>query len=263
MSGKQRGFVHSRVMDLAFLLVLILAAFALWNVFATLVSGEFTLAFFMLWLMAGAMAWWWCRSQPLLLRMPMGLLVFLGLSLILLPLSWWSGSKLVIGAEAAVLAVAAPYFGKLLSLRLAPRMQTCAPWYLDQQIDLVADLFRWAGLCIAGWFTVGILPLALVFVMPAEWVPWTALLWGACALAWYLYKLRPSRLRFLKIPLGVWVLIAAAVLLQLFQKQFVGPLEPGSIGAIAYVAYAPVVIALFAEIVVVGTLMPSRTPAAP
>jgi hypothetical protein len=46
-----------------------------------------------------------------------------------------------------------------------------------------------------------------------------------------------------------------AVVLQLFEKQIAGPMEPGSIGVIAYAAYAPVVAGLFVEIAVLGTLL--------
>lgn len=264
MSGNaQRGFVRSSVMDLAFLFLLILFGLMAWQFFSTVATGDFTLVFFMVWLVASALGWWWSRKQLLVLRVQVGFLVYLAGAAVLMPLSWWSGNKVVLAFAAASAATLPGYVGGWLSRILQPRLQAVSPWYLDQRIDLVADLFRWLAVCIAGWFAVGILPLLLVFVMPPEWVPWVALLWGLAASSGYLYKLRPSRVRFLNIPLGLWVLVAAAILLKFLQRQIVGPLEPGSVGAIAYTAYAPIVIALFAEIVVVGTLKPSRTPAAP
>lgn len=249
----QRGFVHSRVLDPVFLLVLILIGLGLWQWLSTIVSGDFMLAWFMVWLMATAAAWWWTRGQPLVLRIPAGFLAFIGLSAVLLPLSWWSGSKLAAAAEAVVLAVGAKYLGVLWAARLKPRLAAGVPWYLDQSIDLIDDLFRWLGACIVAWFAVGVLPLMLVFVLPVEWVPWGALAWAFAATAFYLFKYRRSRVRFLKVPLGLWVFVLAAVILRLFQQQLVGPMEAGSIELIAYTACWPVVMAMFVEFVVVGT----------
>lgn len=46
--------------------------------------------------------------------------------------------------------------------------------------------------------------------------------------------------------------VVGAELQQVFEKQIAGPMEPGSIGVIAYEAYGPVVSAVFVEIVIVG-----------
>jgi hypothetical protein len=240
-------------MDLAFLFLMILLAWGVWTGLSTLISGDFALTLFMGWLIALAGAGWFSRDQVLVLRTPVGLLVFLGLALLLAPLSAWSGSKLAVGAEAAVAAVGAWYAGERGSRRLAPLVSAGASWYLDQSINGVEDLFRWLGACVVAWFAVGVLPLLLVFIMPLQWVPWVAMVWAFALLTWYLYKVRPSRVRILKIPLGLWVFVVAALVLQMFQKQIAGPMEEGSIGAIAYAAYAPVAGALFAEVVASGT----------
>ncbi len=249
------GFVRSSVMDLAFLLLLLLAGIGLWGALkTTVIEGDFVLAFFMIWLTATTIAGWWTRNQPLVLRVPAGLLVFLGLCLILLPLSWWSGAKIVVGLEAAVTAVAAIAVGRLWTKRLVVQLsEATPPWYLDPSINLVNDLLRWAFACIVAWFLVAILPLMLVFVLPVEWVPWAAMLWGFGLTAYYLVKVRPSRVQLFDIPLGLWVMGAVALILMVFEKQIAGPLEPGSIGVIAYGAYAPVVAGLFVEIAVLGT----------
>lgn len=253
----QRGFVHSRVLDLVFLFVLILVGIGVWQWLSTLVSGDFMLAWFMVWLMATAAAWWWTREQPLVLRIPAGFLLFLVLGLMLAPLSWWSGSKIAVAAEAAVLAVGVKYLGALWSARLNSRIAVGMLWYLDQSINLIEDLFRWCGYSILAWFVAGVLPLMLVFVLSVEWMPWGALVWAFGATTWFLIGMRKSRVRFLKIPLGLWVQAATTVVLVLFQKQIAGPLEPGSIELIGYIAYWPVVAGLFVETVVVGTRKPA------
>lgn len=250
----QRGFVGAGMMDLAFLFVLILIGIGVWQWLSTIVSGDFMLAFFMVWLMATAAAWWWTREQTLALRIPAGFLLFILLGLMAVPLSWWSGAKFVVTAEAVVLAVSARYLGNLWSARLKRTLgEGFAPWYLDQSINLINDLFLWAGLSIVAWFLVGVLPLMLVFVLPVEWIPWAAMLWGFGLTAYYLVWVRKSRVSVLGVPLGLWVMGAAAVILLVFEKQIAGPLEPGSIGVIAYAAYAPVVTGLFVEIAVLGT----------
>ncbi len=249
----QRGFVHSRVMDLVFLFVLILLGIGAWQWLSTIVSGDFMLAWFMVWLMATAAAWWWTREQPLVLRIPAGFLSFLVLAVLFAPLSWWSGSKIAVAAEAVVLAVGAKYLGRLWSARLEARIEAGAPWYLDQSANIVNDLFLWAGVSIVAWFAVGVLPLLLVFVFPVEWIPWGAMVWGFAATAWYLFKFRKSRVRLLKLPIGLWVFAVTALVLKLFQQQIAGPMEAGSIELIAYAAYWPVVCALFVEIAQIGT----------
>ena len=126
------GFVRSSVLDLAFLFVLILIGIGVWQWLSTIVSGDFMLAWFMVWLMATAAAWWWIREQTLVLRIPAGFLLFLLISLVLLPLSWWSGNKWVVTAEAVVLAMTARYLGNLWSVRLKRTLaEGFAPWYLD------------------------------------------------------------------------------------------------------------------------------------
>jgi hypothetical protein len=254
-AGKlQRGFVRSSVLDLAFLLMLLLLGIGLWQWLSTIVSGDYALSWFMVWLMAAGTAWWWTRSQTLVLRIPAGFLLFLAAGFVLGPLSWWSGSKLVVAAEAAVLAVGAKYLGVPWSGRLQQRLAAGpAPWYLDQSINLIEDLFRWLGICIVTWFAVGVLPLVFVLFLPLAWIPWAALLFGFALTAWYLYKFRKSRVRFLKVPLGLWVFVLTVVVLKLSQKQLMGPMEEGSIELIAYTACWPVVVAGFVEIVVLGT----------
>jgi hypothetical protein len=249
----QRGFVGAGLMDLAFLFILILVGIGVWQWLSTIVSGEFALAWFMVWLMATAAAWWWTREQPLMLRTPAGFLLFLCIGLVLAPLSWWSQAKIAVAAEAAVLAVGAKYLGRLWSARLQARITVGATWYVDQSINLINDLAFWAAVSIAAWFLVGVPSLLLVFVLPVDWIPWVAMVWGFAATAWYLFKYRKSRLRFLKLPIGLWVFVVTAVVLKLFQQQIVGPLEAGSIGLIAYAAYWPVVCAGFVEIVAIGT----------
>ncbi len=250
-------------MDLAFLFILILVGIGVWQWLSTIVSGEFALAWFMVWLMATAAAWWWTREQPLMLRTPAGFLLFLCIGLVLAPLSWWSQAKIAVAAEAAVLAVGAKYLGRLWSARLQARIEAGPPWYLDQSANIVNDLFLWAAVSIVAWFLVGVLPLMLVFVLPADWIPWAAMVWGFAAIAWYLFKFRKSRLRFLRLPIGLWVFVVTAVVLMLFQQQIVGRLEAGSIGLIAYLAYWPVVAGLFTETVIVGTRKSAPPRSAP
>lgn len=252
MGGRQAGFVHSSIMDLAFLLLMILLALGVWNWFSALIGGDFMLAWFMVWLMAAAVAWWRSKDQLLVLRLPAGTLVFVAASLLLLPLSWWSENKLVTGAEAAAGAVLAPYLGKLWSGRLVPRLQPTPPWYLQQSVNLLNDLFRWGFACIIAWFVVGVLPLVFIFVLPAEWILWAALPWAFVALTWYLLKIQPSRIRILKLPLGLWAMAAAALVLQLSQRLFAGSLEPGSIAQLSYLVYLPTTLALATEMVLIG-----------
>lgn len=249
----QRGFVRSGILDLAFLFILILIGIGVWEWLSTLISGDFMLAWFMMWLMAAAAAWWWTRGEPLVLRIPTGFLLFIVLGAVLLPLSWWSGNKLAVATEAVVLAVGVKYLGARWAAWLKPRLSEGAPWYLDQSINLIDDLFRWVGYSILAWFVAGVLPLMLVFVLSVEWMPWGALVWAFGATTWFLIGLRRSRVRPLKLPLGLWMQAVTTVVLVLFQKQIAGPLEPGSVELIGYIAYWPVVVGLFVEIVVVGT----------
>jgi len=249
----QRGFVHSRLLDLVFLFVLILLGIGLWQWLSTLITGDFMLAWFLVWLVATAIAWWWTREQVLVFRLPTGFLLYLALGLVIGPLSWWSGSKLVVIAESAVLAVGARYLGALGSARLKKRLETSIPWYLDQSIDLIADLARWIGICILAWFAVGVLPLLLVAIMNPEFVPWAALVWSFVAVSFYIYKYRPARWKLFNIPLGLYAFVMTSIILLLFQKQIPGPMEPGSFEQIAYVAYWPAVAAMFVEFVVIGT----------
>jgi drug/metabolite transporter (DMT)-like permease len=249
----QRGFVHSRVMDLVFLFVLILLGIGVWNGLSTIVSGDFALAFFLVWLMAAALGWWWTREQPLVLRIPAGTLVFIGGALLLVPLSWWTQSKIVVTAEAAVLAVSARYLGTLWARYIAQKLEAAKPWYLDQSINLIDDLARWIGFSVLAWFLAVVPPMLLVMFMPAEWVPWGALVWSFAATTFYLYKYRKGSPRFLKVPLGLYVFVATAVLLLIFQKQLAGPMQAGSFQQIGYLAYWPAVSVLFMELILIGT----------
>jgi hypothetical protein len=244
-------------MDLAFLFLMILLAWAVWAGISNLISGDFALTLFMGWFIALASAGWLSRDQLRVLRIPAGLLVFLSMAAVLLPLSLWSGSKLAVGAEAAVAAVSAWYLGERWSKALAPRVAAGVSWYLDQSINLIEDLFRWIGACVVAWVLVGLLPLLFVLVMPLQWVPWIAMTWAFALLAWYLYKVRRSRVRIFMVPLGLWIFVATALVLQVFQKQIMGPMEEGSIGLIAYAAYALGACALFVEIIVIGTRKPA------
>lgn len=261
----QRGFVRSSVMDLAFLFLFILFGLMAWQFFSTVATGDFALVFFMVWLVASALGWWWSRKQPLLLRVQVGFLVYLAAAVVLMPLSWWAGNKVVLAFEAAFAATLPGYVGGWLGRRLQPRLQAAPPWYLDQRIDLVADLFRWAFASGIAWFVAGVVPLLLVFVLPVDWIPKAALAWALAALFLYLNKYRKSRMSWLNLAPGIWTFVIAAALLWVFQREIAGPLEPGSIGQIAYLAYAPLVAALFVEIVVLGTprLQPQAGAASP
>jgi len=240
-------------MDLVFLFALILLGIGLWNWLSTIVSGDFALAFFMVWLMATGTGWWWTREQPLVLRIPAGSLLFLLGALVLVPLSWWSTSKIVLTVEAAVLAVGARYWGALWSQRIAARLGVSTPGYLDQSINLINDLARWVGLSILAWFLAVVPPMLLVFFIPVEWVPWGALVWSFAATAFYFYRFRKGSLRFLKVPLGLYAFVVTEVLLLTFERQLVGPMEAGSFQQIGYLAYWPAVAALFVEIIMIGT----------
>lgn len=250
--GRQRGFVHSSIMDLAFLLVMILVAIGVGWWLTTLFGGDFALGFFMIWIVAVAGAGWWAHGQKLVLRVPAGIWVLLGLSAVLLPLSWWSGSKLITAAEAGVAAFAAVYLGGLWSKRVEERLKAGTAWYLDQRINLINDLFRWLFACIVAWFVVGVLPLALIFVMPPEYIVWGALAWAFACIAWYSCKFQPSRVRLLRIPADLWMLAAAAAMVRLLQRWTIGPLETGSIAQIGYLVCLPVVIAIFVKIVMLS-----------
>ena len=253
--SSQRGFVGAGLMDLAFLLVAILIAIGLWYVLSTLVNGDYAVAIFLLWLLAAAEAWWFSKDHRLVLRVPTGALCFLAVALPLAPLGAWSGSRLLSVGAACVAVSLAKFLGAWWSGRLDPKLMPGipVPWYLDQSVNLINDLFRWLFACVVAWFLVGITPLLLVFVVPPEVVPWAALVWGFAAMVWYSFVYRKSHKLFLQIPLGLYAFVVTAVLLHVFQKDLVGPLEPGSFEQIAYVAYWPVVAALFIEIVAVGT----------
>ncbi len=250
----QRGFVGSGLMDLAFLLVFVLILVALWYVLSTLVNGDYAVAIFLLWLIAAAEAGWFSRDHRLVLRVPTGFLLFLVVALPLAPLGAWSGSRWLSVGAALVAVTLAKFLGSWWSGRIDPKVMPGipVPWYLDQSINLMHDLLRWVFGCAVAWFAV-LLAMLLAFVLPLEWVPWGALVWAFAATAVYLIKYRKSRVRLFKVPLGLYVFVVTAVLLQVFQKQIVGPLEPGSFEQIAYVAYWPVVGVLFIEIVALGT----------
>jgi hypothetical protein len=187
------------------------------------------------------------------LRIPAGTLLFVVGALVLLPLSWWSANKIVLTSEAVVLAVGARYTGALWSQRITARLKQGTPWYLDQSINLINDLALWAATSAVAWFVVGVVPLMLIFVLPPKGVGWGAVAWAFVMSAWYLHKIRRSRVRFLKVPLGLWVFVITLFILKVFQLQIIGTLEQGSIGWIAYAAFAPVVCAAFVEIVLLGT----------
>ena len=251
----QRGFVHSRVMDLVFLLVLILMAWGLWQWLSTIMQGEFALAVALTWLMAFAAAGWWSSEQRLVLRVPVGFLLFFGLSAVLGPLGWWSGSKLVVAASAIVAAFTSKYLGGVCSAKLEPKVMPGipSPWWLDQSINLLHDVGRWVGASILVWFLVIVPPMLLVFVVPPECVPWAALVWAFVATAFYIYKYRPVRWRISKLPVAFYGFVITSVVLLIFQKQIAGPMEAGSFEQIAYVAFWPVIAALFLEFILVGT----------
>lgn len=251
-------------MDLVFLFVLILMGMGAFWWLSNIFGGDFPLAFFMIWLMAAAAGWWFSHEQRLVLRVPVGFIVFLGIGAVLAPLSEWSGSKIAVAVAAGLAAFPAKFIGNWWSQRIEPRVMPGipVPWYLDQSINLMDDLFRWTGLSILAWFLAVVPPMLLIMFMPVEWVPWGALVWSFAATAFYLYKYRKSRVRFLKVPLGLYAFVIAALVLLIFQKQIAGTLEVGSFEQIAYIAYWPVVMALLVEIVLVGTRDASRSTVA-
>jgi len=254
MLRRQRGFVGAGLMDLAFLFVLILIGIGLWYLLTTLVNGDYAVALFLLWLVAAAEAWWFSKGHRLMLRVPTGVLLFLAVALPLAPLAAWSGSRLLsVGAAIAAVSLA-KFLGAWWSGHIEPKVMPGipVPWYLDQSIDLVDDLARWLAACCVAWFLV-LLALLLGFVLPLEWVPGGALVWAFAVTAVYLFKYRKSRVQLLRVPLGLYVFVIAAVLLKLFQRQIVGVQEAGSFEQIAYTAYWPTVFALFMEFVVIGT----------
>ncbi|HSC48611.1 MAG TPA: hypothetical protein VLG68_11045, partial [Gammaproteobacteria bacterium] len=203
---RQSGFVHSAVMDLVFLFVLILLLLGLWKLLSTVVESDFALGAFLLWLMGAALMYWFSREDVRVLRVPLGFLLFSAGAAVLAPLSWWSESKLAVIAAAAVLVNAAFVAGNRGSRKLRQRLGSGSepPFYLDQSINLLDDLFRWLGVSILAWFAVGLLPLLLVFVVPIEWIPWAAMVWGFGATAYFFLAVRKSRVRFLRLPLGLW-----------------------------------------------------------
>jgi|GEM_PF-5450157 len=242
-------------MDLVFLLVMILIGWGLWNWLSAIVQGEFALAVALTWLMAFGAAGWWTGGHRLVLRVPAGFLLFLGLTAVLGPLGWWSGNKILVALSAVAAALGAKYLGAWWSAKLEPKTMPGipTPWWLDPSINLLHDVGRWVGACIVAWFALGVLPMLLVFVVPLNAVPWAAMVWSFAGLAWYFYQHRPPRGRLYRVPAGLWAFAVAAAVLALFQKQIAGPMEEGSIWLISYLAYTPAVIALFVEFVVVGT----------
>lgn len=242
-------------MDLVFLLFLVAIGWGLWEWLSGIVQGDFPTAVGLTWLMAFGTAGWWTREQRFVLRLPAGFLLYLALVALAGPFSAWSGSKIAVAATACLAALAAKYGGAWWSRKLEPRAVPGVqpPWWLDQSINLLHDLFRWVGACIVAFFTVGVVPLVLVMVMPPDAVPWGAMVWGFAAAAFYIYKYRAARWRPFKLPLGLCAFVITAAVLKAFQKQMAGPLEAGSFEEIVYVAYWPVVAALFVEFVVVGT----------
>jgi hypothetical protein len=257
-SSRQGGFVGAGVMDLVFLLFLIAIGAGLWQWFSAILTGDLATAVFLLWLMAAAGAYWYTREQMRVLRLPTGAFLFVALCAALFPLSVWSGNKIVAACAAGAAVVVAKYAGAWWSRRLRARHaeQSGSPWYLDQSINLFDDLFRWLGLsAVAGLLTGVVAPLAgLMFSVDAG--PWAAMVIGFGMTGFFLLSVRKSRLRFLGLTPGVWSLPVAVVVLMLLQKQLVGPLEPGSMELAYYVAFAPVVIALFIDVVAIGTPKP-------
>lgn len=253
--GSQRGFVHSRVMDLVFLFVLILMAWGIGELLSTIVHGDFATAVALIGLMTTGAAWWWTRDQRRVLRVPVGFWCYLAVAAVLGSLTVWTGSRIAVALAAGYAPLAAKYPGGYWSAKLGSRIPpgVPAPWWLDQSVNLMEDLFRWVAGSIVGWFLVIVPPMLLVFVIPPETVPWAALVWAFAAVTFYLYKYRAARWRLFKLPLGLYAFVITAVVLLLFQKQIAGPLEAGSFEQIAYAAYWPVMAALFVEFVVVGT----------
>jgi hypothetical protein len=83
---------------------------------------------------------------------------------------------------------------------------------------------------------------------------------GFGATAYYLLYIRKTRLRILGLTPGLWSLPPIVVALMLLEKRLVGPLETGSMELAYYVAFAPVVAALFIDVVAIGTPKPVATP---
>lgn len=262
--GFQRGFVGSGLMDLAFLLVLVLIGWGLWAWLSTIVQGDFATAVAFIGLMATGTAWWWTKDQCLVLRVPVGFILYLVLVAVLGALTVWSSSKIAVAAAAGVAALAARYLGAAISGPLQRKIQHSSaegqapPWWLDQSINLIDDLARWVGASVVAWFLIVVPPMLLVFVMPPAAIPWVALVWAFAAMAFYTGR-RPVRGLVSGYRAWVFVFVITAVLLKVFQKQIAGPLEPGSFEQISYMAYWPVVVALFVEFVALGTPRPART----
>jgi hypothetical protein len=255
-------------MDAVFLVVLILIGILLVNWFLTITSGVSALEGFVLWLLALGTAYWLTREQALVLRLPTGLLLFVVTSAGAAPISWWSGSKIVVGTVAALCVVVCGYLGdrwsRSLQQRVLPRHATTAvPFYLDQSINLVDDLARWLVAAMFAAFVVIVVPLVFMLALPPETARWVGIAWGFGATAFYLFKFRNPRVRILKLPLGLWVFAAAAVLLQVFRAELAGPIADegeGSVWVIAYSAYWPVCAATFVEIVLLGTRLAVPSP---
>lgn len=261
-SRRQRGFVGAGIMDLAFLLFLIAIGAGLWQWFSAILTGDLATAVGLLWLMASGGAYWLTREQLRMLRMPTGALLFVVLGIGLLPLSVWSGNKIFAAGAAGLAVVAAKYAGGWWSRRLNARHdpQSRLPWYLDQSINLFDDLFRWLGMsAIAGLLTGVAAPMAGIIIGP-DAAPWGAMVVGFGMTAYYLLYIRKTRLRLLGLTPGLWSLPLVVVGLMLLEKRLVGPLETGSIELAYYVAFTPVVAALFIDVVMLGTPKPVAAP---
>lgn len=258
---KQRGFVSSSVMDLVFLLVLILIGWGLWAWLSTIVQGDFATAVALIGLMATGTAWWWTKDQRLVLRVPVGFLLYFVLAGVLGALTVWSGSKIAVAMAGCIAALAARYVGGAISGPLQRKILhgiasgMAPPWWLDQSINVIDDLARWVGASVVAWFLIVVPPMLLVFVVPPAVIPWVALLWAFVAMAFYSGK-RPVRGLVFGYRAWVFVFVITAVLLKVFQQKILGPVEAGSFEEIAYVAYWPTVCAVFIEFVVIGTRKP-------
>ncbi|MGE5624411.1 MAG: hypothetical protein ACM3ZT_02565 [Bacillota bacterium] len=242
-------------MDLAFLLVIILIAWGIGELISTIAHGDFATAVALIGLMTLGAAWWWTKDQRLVLRVPLGFWCYLAAAAVLGSFTVWTGSKIAVALAAGYAPLAAKYPGGYWSAKFEARTQPGlpTPWWLDQSVNLLEDLFRWVAGSLLAWFLTVVPPMLLVFVVPLEWVPWAALIWAFAATVFYIYKYRAARWRLFKLPLALYAFAITSGVLLIFQKQIAGPLEAGSFEQIAYVAFWPAVSALFTEFVVVGT----------
>lgn len=257
--GRQRGQIATYLGAVVVLLILLRIA---WWFVETVIEKEFGTAAGMLWgagfLVAYLIAT--AREDATVLRLPLGLLLFVAAGTATLPLSWFSGSKLAVLAIVALQAAACFGAGRPLSKRLRERMLAnrapgTEPLWARQQGDLVADLGRWAVLAVLAFFAVSLAPLLLLLLVSAfadvaqQHVRWTVALWGLAATTFY--GLQQSRVRWLSVPACAW--IYAAVTAAIVVADLVaGPFTAGTGVQVVYAALPGALAAAFVEVFIYG-----------